>query len=183
MPLPRPAAVLSPRVIDGCLVAATATWLLLLVAAPYVASHADPGSAIFNAGGLVYLAGRIICHQRADRSFHAWGVQLPVCARCMGLYAGALLGALFAAWRSRPESGRQVAPAEAGAGGLTEWRRRLAVAALPTAASVGLEMGRIWAQSPPVRGAAAVPLGCAVAWFVGAHAADLLPSRRNWQRP
>jgi Predicted membrane protein (DUF2085) len=188
--MPGSAAALPPRIITAGLAAAAAAWLLLLIGAPYLVSHARPRSAIFDLGGLVYLAGRIICHQRADRSLHAWGVQLPVCARCTGLYAGAFLGSVFAAWRCRPQPGGQVRTAE-GVGGETasapagprEWRRRLAVAAAPTAASVGLEMGRVWAQSPRVRGAAAIPLGFVVAWFVAAHVGDLIASMRREMRP
>ena len=35
----------------------------------------------------VYQLGSLICHQRPERSFHLAGVQMPVCARCFGLYA------------------------------------------------------------------------------------------------
>jgi len=197
MPLPSSAAVPSPRAITAALAAAATTWLLLLVAAPYLVSHARPGTGWFDAGGLVYLVGHLICHQRADRSFHAWGVQLPVCARCTGLYAGAVGGALFVVWRSwvrrgiRP--GRKGTPTRVPRWGprppgtadrlptyaRTEWRRFLLVAALPTAVSVGLEIGRIWAQSPAVRAVAAIPLGFTVACFVAVHAADLIPSMRR----
>ena len=45
-----------------------------------------------------YAAGSIVCHQIPERSFHIAGVQLPVCARCTGLYAGALAGVAWLAW-------------------------------------------------------------------------------------
>lgn len=32
------------------------------------------------------------CHQRADRSYFIGNYQLPVCARCQGVYLGYLLG-------------------------------------------------------------------------------------------
>lgn len=38
--------------------------------------------------------GGLWCHQRAERSPHLWGLQLPLCWRCTGIAAGAL--ALFA---------------------------------------------------------------------------------------
>lgn len=42
--------------------------------------------------------GYAVCHQIAERSFHAHDHQLPLCARCMGLYLGVLTGiAVFAA--------------------------------------------------------------------------------------
>jgi uncharacterized membrane protein len=31
------------------------------------------------------------CHQLSDRSFHINGVQLPLCARCTGIFFGLLL--------------------------------------------------------------------------------------------
>src|SRR4051812_34262892 len=67
--------------------ATAAAWVAVLVAAPFLPA---PIAAA------VYLAGSFICHQRPERSFHLVGVQLPVCARCLGLYAGAAIGALVA---------------------------------------------------------------------------------------
>ena len=40
----------------------------------------------------VYQAGSLVCHQRPERSFHLAGVQLPVCARCFGLYLSGAVG-------------------------------------------------------------------------------------------
>ncbi len=31
------------------------------------------------------------CHQLAHRSFFVWGFQLPVCSRCLGVYAGVVI--------------------------------------------------------------------------------------------
>jgi uncharacterized membrane protein len=36
-----------------------------------------------------------VCHQRPERSFVLWGAPLAVCARCTGIYAGAVLGSLL----------------------------------------------------------------------------------------
>ena len=48
------------------------------------------------------LVGYAICHQIAERSFHIAGQQLPLCARCTGIYMGALAGfALMAMWGRR----------------------------------------------------------------------------------
>ena len=33
-----------------------------------------------------------ICHQRPERSFAIAGIQMPVCARCSGLYVSGALG-------------------------------------------------------------------------------------------
>src|SRR5215207_10349032 len=56
------------------------------------------GAPLLKAGGLpagaVYGAFALLCHQIDERSFHLAGFKLAVCARCFGLYAGALAGAL-----------------------------------------------------------------------------------------
>ena len=153
---------------------AASAWLVLILLSPYLVSHSPPHSVFFRMGGLAYLAGRIVCHQRADRSFHAWGVQLPVCGRCVGLYAGAVVGSLFAACRSRRAPARGIRQDASPATPQDAWVGRFAVAAVPTAASLGLEIMRMWAQTPAVRSVAAVPLGFAVAWFVGDHSGDVL---------
>jgi uncharacterized membrane protein len=62
-------------------------WLVTLAIAPLLPT---PISAV------VYAIGAFICHQRPERSFELTGVQLPVCARCLGLYAGAAAGATIA---------------------------------------------------------------------------------------
>ena len=81
------------RFLAGGLAAATLLWLFALVVAPYLATHGNPGRVGAWASAGVYLAGAILCHQQPARTFHAWGTQLPVCARCLGLYGGAALGA------------------------------------------------------------------------------------------
>src|SRR6185295_1848536 len=69
-------------------VAATVVWALLLALVPFLAGrpHATTiGAALILA---VYAVGSVICHQLPERSFHLWAAQLPVCARCTGIYAG-----------------------------------------------------------------------------------------------
>jgi uncharacterized membrane protein len=102
---------------------------------------------------VVRLVGARICHQRPERSFHAAGVQWPVCARCSGLYLGAAAGAWlgllvrFAAGRNRA-------------------RAVLAVAGVITVVTWLAE----WVFGAPVtngvRFAAAVPLGAAIAAII-----------------
>lgn len=48
-----------------------------------------------NLAGLSYLFFHFICHQLPERSFFLLGKQLPVCARCTGIYLGALAGVLI----------------------------------------------------------------------------------------
>src|SRR5690242_6632470 len=71
---------------------ASLVWLIAIVAAPVAAHRAAAESPLAAAAGAVYLAGSIVCHQQARRSFHLEGIQLPVCARCSGIYAAAPFG-------------------------------------------------------------------------------------------
>ena len=69
------------------LAAAAVVWLAALLIAPFLPAPA---------AAAIYALGSSICHQRPDRSFELGGVQLPVCGRCLGIYAGAAVGALVA---------------------------------------------------------------------------------------
>lgn len=44
---------------------------------------------------LMELCSKTGCHQRPDRSFFLFGCQMPLCARCTGLVAGQIVGALI----------------------------------------------------------------------------------------
>ena len=130
-----------------------AAWLLLLVAAPFLTTPA---------AGALYVVGALICHQLPDRSFHLQGIQLPVCARCLGLYGGAAMGSVAGAsavgrrWLVRQPrmSTRSMKWLASGA------------AAAPTLATFALEWGFGWPMSNGVRAIAALPLGFAVAFVV-----------------
>lgn len=37
-----------------------------------------------------------MCHQLPERSFFLWGMQFPICSRCMGIYLGGSLGGFLA---------------------------------------------------------------------------------------
>ena len=100
-----------------------------------------------------------ICHQRAERSFFIDGRQLPVCARCTGLYAGAAAAAPFALFMASPLNSRRA-------------RVIVLAAAVPTAITWTLEFARIAPFSNVTRFAAALPLGFAAAWLVLSVLAD-----------
>jgi len=45
--------------------------------------------------------GYAVCHRIGERSFHIGPIQLPLCARCSGMYLGAMTGLLFQSIVSR----------------------------------------------------------------------------------
>lgn len=130
----------------AALVLAAVLWPATLAAA--LVDRLDDSPRL--AGTAVYVAASRLCHQRPDRSFHTHGHQWPVCARCAGLYAGGLAGALVAAVGARGAKRARVLG-------------MLAVAAIPTAVTWSLEAAGLAAVSGGVRMAAAVPLGAALA--------------------
>jgi Predicted membrane protein (DUF2085) len=125
---------------------AAVLWAGLLLAAPSLSSLSG-GWAYLSAS--VYWLGALVCHQRPERSFHVWGGQLPVCARCTGLYLAAAAGVVFTWIRA----GRHRAVA------FGVWRRRLLVSAVPTAATLVVEWWWPATDSRVARAVAAIPLG------------------------
>ena len=123
-------------------------WVCVLVASPIAISR----STLTLPATLVYAASSRICHQRPERSFHLAGVQLPVCARCFGLYLSGAIGAAVV-WGSRRRAGNGA-------------RAALAMAALPTAVTWGLEVAGVAGFSNMTRAVAAVPLGIAAGWLL-----------------
>ena len=75
---------------------AAVVWLTLILTSPVALSRGRLPALTL----AVYQAGSLVCHQRPERSFHLAGVQLPVCARCFGLYLSGAAG-LTVASRSR----------------------------------------------------------------------------------
>ena len=104
------------------LTCAAVTWLTCLVAAPVAMSHGRLSGLTF----AVYQAGSLVCHQRPERSFHLAAVQLPVCARCFGLYLSGAAGLAMASRALQALSSRAT-------------RMLLALAALPIVLTVALE--------------------------------------------
>lgn len=123
------------------LTALAVTWVLLIVAAPSAAAGRAP-----LVSALAYQIGSRVCHQRPERSFHVHGTQMPVCARCFGLYTGGAAGLLLAWRRRRPQS-----PA---AGKLT-----LLAGAAPIALTVALEWLGVIDTTNALRWFTGVPLG------------------------
>jgi uncharacterized membrane protein len=129
--------------VSSALAVLTVAWAGVLVAAPYL----PPPVA-----GPLYLLGSVICHQLADRSFHLDAAQLPVCARCIGIYGGAAAGAVAAIVNP---------PVRVRNAGLV-----IAVASIPTAVTLLLEWGRLWSPSNVARALAGATLGLALALVI-----------------
>jgi len=130
---------------------AAAAWFAFLLVAPI----APPAVA-----AIAYGLASLVCHQIPARSFHYGAVQLPVCARCIGIYGGAAAGALLFA----------NAPTRAGS---TSGRTALLAGAVPVAASVALEWSGTWAPGNGIRALTGVVLGLAAASVVIGAAATL----------
>jgi uncharacterized membrane protein len=108
---------LTPKLLTTAAIA----WLALIVAAPLALARGRAPVV----GVIAYQIGALICHQRPERSFHVAGIQMPVCARCFGLYVSGAAGLVAASlWRRRATPDR---------------RLTLALAALPIALTVALE--------------------------------------------
>ena len=119
-------------------------WLLAILTAPWLPTALSAS---------VYSVGSLVCHQLPERSFHLGGFQLPVCARCAGIYCGAAIGALGA-------SVMRLAAVPRGA------RQIMVLGALPTAITVVLESAGLWPTTNIVRAAAGFPLGLVAALVV-----------------
>jgi uncharacterized membrane protein len=129
------------------------TWLALLILAPVLPV---PIAA------LLYALGSRICHQRPERSFHLFAVQLPVCARCAGIYAGGAAGSLLMLSASVRQRLCGFSP-----------RTLLLAGLLPTLMTIIIEWSGAWAGANDARAAAGMPLGLAVAFVVARAAATL----------
>jgi hypothetical protein len=157
----RPPAAASLR---AAFLAATAAWAVLLPAATWLAGRAHV-SAIGSAMIIgVYAVGSAICHQRPERSFHLWTAQMPVCARCTGIYVGAVIGAAASAWSRRAPVLRH---GRRGAGlGRGTVRVALALAVTPSFLTLMFEWTTGLMPSHAIRAAAGLPLGIVAAWLV-----------------
>jgi uncharacterized membrane protein len=132
---------------------AAAVWLALLILGPILPV---PLAA------MLYALGARICHQRPERSFHLFAAQLPVCARCVGIYSGAAAG-LFVALSARIRRRLSWIPA----------RTLLLVGATPTLITLLLEWTGAWAGSNGARAGAGGTLGVVVAFVVAQVAATV----------
>jgi uncharacterized integral membrane protein len=146
---------------------------VLIPSAAVAAGRASDVPVVGLLAALPYVVGAVICHQQATRSFAIWSQQLPVCARCTGIYAGAAVIAVVATFRRahrlRRGFGGQEAPRHSNPRKVAQRfsaARTLVFAALPTAATLAYEWSTSTAPSNVVRAIAGFPLGAAVAWVI-----------------
>jgi hypothetical protein len=167
------------RLLRSVYASAAMTWLMALPAAAYAATREHASVWLHASAFAVYTIGSLICHQLPQRSFHLWGAQLPVCARCTGIYCGAAIVALAAAARVSASSRRgfdavrgvrldavrgvrrHASPEDA-----ARVRRLVILAATPTLATLAYEWMTGIVPSNGIRFAAGLPLGCVVSWLV-----------------
>lgn len=148
---------------------AALAWLTLLVLAPL----ATPSLA-----AVVYTVGGVICHQIPERSFHLGGVQLPVCARCLGIYAGAAAAAsvhVIGGFVASSASWRMLSPRTA--------RRLFLLTAAPTLVTFTLDWAGVWHTSNVVRLIAGLLVGAGGALVVMSAVATLHYSECLRRRP
>ncbi|HUE88911.1 MAG TPA: DUF2085 domain-containing protein [Vicinamibacterales bacterium] len=117
---------------------------------------------------LTYAAGALICHQRPERSIHHAGAQYPVCARCLGLYAGAVCGVLL--WAGLAGIGRAPRRVATRLSHPTLVRRLLIITAFPTLVTVVASWLGWWDAGNAARLILALPLGGAIAAALAAVA-------------
>ena len=145
------------------LAAISGGWAVTVGLTPALAKSSSVGPAVAT---VAYVVGSLICHQRPDRSFHLAGAQLPVCARCTGLYVGGALGVFaWMIWRlTRPSA----------AAALDRGRAvvMLSLAAAPTLISVATAMAGVWDLSNAGRAALALPLGVTAGAVLAAVASN-----------
>jgi len=140
----------------GAALAGAALLVALIVAAPMLRAAGALGAA-----AAIYRGFGTVCHQIGARSFHVEGFQLAVCARCFGLYVGALLG-VGVYPLARPVSGRE-----------TPDRVWLLLAAVPTAVDFALGFFGVWENTHLSRFLTALLLGVVSAFYIVPGLVDL----------
>ena len=149
------------------LVLAPVLWIAAVFGAFVIASRTSAAMPLYALSAAVYEVGSLVCHQLSNRSFHLSGAQMPVCARCTGLYVGAA-GAALMATRMNRAAQRHV------------WdraRQWLLVGSAPTALTLVYEWVSGVTPGNWIRAAAGFPLGAIVMLIVVAATASTVGSR------
>jgi uncharacterized membrane protein len=144
-------------IIRRAFLAGAILWAVLLLCAPALVGLGNRSASLVAIA--LYTGCSAICHQRPERSFQLFGHQMPVCARCTGIYLGAALAALVVAgtWAASraeaPNARRQT------------WTVALA-SVLPSLATLIYEWTTGDMPSNWTRAAAGFPMGAVVSWLV-----------------
>jgi hypothetical protein len=161
--------------------AAAVVWAAMLFAVPPLTKAGTRLADVIAFS--VYVTASAICHQRPERSFDLFGVQMPVCARCTGIYVGAAVTAMAVAGRrflATPVPGRwrgRRFMATSVPGRWPAWAIALASTA-PSLATLVYEWTTGDMPSNWIRAAAGVPMGAVVSWLVLRPVDDALPGLR-----
>ena len=151
-------------------VVAAPAWVAMLPLAAYAATRTHAAALTQAFAFVAYSVGSLVCHQKPERSFHLWAAQLPVCARCTGIYVGAAVAAVvaqtFKAASLVAQPFRAATQAGLKACATVSPRTTLIVAAIPTIVTLVFEWTTGVTPSNAVRFAAGVPLGLVVSWLV-----------------
>jgi hypothetical protein len=151
----------SDRLIRRAYVASAVVWVALLFLTPPLAAAASTAG---NAAALaVYAIGSAICHQRPERSFAFAGVQMPVCARCTGIYIGAALAAVVSVILSAP--GLVTPKRRSREGGWPRWTIA-AISTVPSLLTLVYEWTTGHTPANGIRAASGAPIGVVVSWLV-----------------
>src|SRR5437870_2097048 len=144
------------RLLRAAFVFAAIVWGVALPMATFLATRPHGGSLAYAPAFVVYGLGSLLCHQRPERSFFLWGVQMPVCARCAGIYLGAAMAAAaFVVGRGRPFRASHSAP-----------RLLLLFGVLPTIVTLIFEWTTGQMPANWIRAASGVPLGAVVSTLI-----------------
>jgi hypothetical protein len=159
------AGVRRPLPIRGVFSGLALLWPAAMVSAARIAALPDQGAAAYLLSAAVYVSGSLLCHQRPERSFHLWGAQFPVCARCTGIYIGAAMGVLASLFRLKPDTTKAVVGS-----GLSrtsrDARTTLLAASFPTALTLVYEWTTGITPANWIRALSGVVLGAAAAIVV-----------------
>lgn len=140
----------------AAVLACTAGLVALAVLAPVLRAR---GSLL--ASQLIYQFFHAACHQMPERSFQVGGYAFAVCARCFGIYAGALAGVAVYPL-VRPVVRRDLPE-----------RAWLIAAAAPTTIDFALGFFGLWENTHWSRFLTAALLGVVLAFYIVPGAVDL----------